>query len=330
MISIIIPVYNCQKYLEQCLDSILFQTYKDIEVLCIDDKSSDESLTIIKKYVIADPRVRLIQLEANLGSGPARNRGISEASGEYITFCDADDIYPDYALERMYTALLNSNADICVGNIKLMSKDMSYPIPYQEPLASLHIDEYKLVSPLSCPQLWFPWYHQRFMFRKKFLLENSISYPNFLRGQDPPMLAKALCLAKSAIIIPDTVYKYRISSFKKFSHRQYIDYISHINKTINIYDSFGHPMQANLYAKMILYFADSFAIFKQFQKDDRKNIINFYIHLIKNRNTAENFLPYHFPEGIESRINSMKYGIVFYGIHKLVTKYLKKIKNYVF
>lgn len=95
-ISIIVPVYNVENYLAQCLESILNQSYRNIEILCVDDGSTDKSAEILREYKNKDSRVRIIS-QKNQGQGTARNRGIDEARGEYITFFDADDwCDPDY------------------------------------------------------------------------------------------------------------------------------------------------------------------------------------------------------------------------------------------
>jgi len=100
-VSIIIPVYNVEKYLRQCLDSVVNQTLKDIEIICVNDGSTDNSLHILEEYADKDPRVRVLNQE-NMGSGVARNRAIKQATGEYIGFMDSDD-YADLTMfEKLY------------------------------------------------------------------------------------------------------------------------------------------------------------------------------------------------------------------------------------
>ena len=102
MISVIIPIYNCQQYLVQCMDSVQNQTIKNLEIICVDDGSTDESASIIQQYAREDNRIVLLRQE-NQGPGAARNRGIREAKGKYVAFLDADDFYIDKeALEKMY------------------------------------------------------------------------------------------------------------------------------------------------------------------------------------------------------------------------------------
>ena len=92
-ISVIIPVYNAEKYLEKCLDSILQQTFREIEVICVDDGSDDQTVFIIKKYMRLNKRIRLYELPHCGKAGIMRNLGIEKAEGEYCLFLDGDDFF---------------------------------------------------------------------------------------------------------------------------------------------------------------------------------------------------------------------------------------------
>ena len=91
-ISVIIPLYNCAPWLRECLDSVVLQTLKDIEILIVDDKSTDNSVSIAEEYAAQDRRIRIFRSTENLGPGPCRNTAIAQACGEYIAFMDGDDI----------------------------------------------------------------------------------------------------------------------------------------------------------------------------------------------------------------------------------------------
>ena len=101
-ISIIIPVYNTEKYLKKCLDSIINQTLKSLEIICIDDCSTDNCLHILKEYQLKDNRIKIIEQKENKGQGVARNLGLNIAEGEYIMFLDPDDWLELNALEILY------------------------------------------------------------------------------------------------------------------------------------------------------------------------------------------------------------------------------------
>ncbi|MFA7073714.1 MAG: glycosyltransferase [Endomicrobiaceae bacterium] len=114
-ISIIIPVYNAEEYLKQCLESVSTQTFKDFECICINDASTDNSLKILKKYSDTDERFKIIT-NINSGVSAARNAGLNSASARYLTFVDADDWISEDYLEKLYTSAIDNNADITVGH----------------------------------------------------------------------------------------------------------------------------------------------------------------------------------------------------------------------
>lgn len=115
-ISVLIPVYNVEKYLARCLDSVLGQSLKDIEVICVDDASPDGSARILEDYAARDSRVKIIRKYRNEGLMMARKTGYEHASGEYFFFCDSDDYLTDGALHALYDAAVREQADVAVGD----------------------------------------------------------------------------------------------------------------------------------------------------------------------------------------------------------------------
>ncbi len=115
LISVIIPVYNAEKYLRKCLDSVVSQTLTDIEVICVDDCSTDGSLRILREYEKNDPRVRVIHCEQNNRQAVARNIGMSVATGKYIGFVDNDDWIDSDRYEKLYKAVEEEKADIALA-----------------------------------------------------------------------------------------------------------------------------------------------------------------------------------------------------------------------
>lgn len=111
LISVIIPVYNCEKYLNRCLDSILKQSYRNIEVILVDDGSTDYSLNICKEYENKDKRFKVFNKE-NGGPSSARNHGLDRCNGEYIVFVDSDDYLSDDYLQRLYETMIKNNAEV--------------------------------------------------------------------------------------------------------------------------------------------------------------------------------------------------------------------------
>lgn len=114
-ISVIIPVYKVEAYLEECLDSVVKQTYRDTEILLVDDASPDGCGAICDRYASADPRVRAIHKEKNCGQAAARNTGMELATGEYLFFADSDDWLAEDTLEKLHEGLKKYGADCSVG-----------------------------------------------------------------------------------------------------------------------------------------------------------------------------------------------------------------------
>jgi glycosyltransferase involved in cell wall biosynthesis len=121
-ISVIIPVYNIEDYLKECLDSIVNQSLDDIEIICVNDGSTDSSLDILKEYGNADSRVRIISQE-NKGIGCARNTALTSVKGEYVYFMDGDDILELDALEKLYNLAVERDVDFIMFKISNFNED---------------------------------------------------------------------------------------------------------------------------------------------------------------------------------------------------------------
>ena len=149
LISIVIPIYNVENYLRQCLDSIVAQTYQNFECLLINDGSPDNSADICREYVSKDSRFRYFEKE-NGGVSSARNLGIEHSKGEYITFIDSDDWVDSDYLEVLYTTLLEEGADIAVSTYKQFNMDDNcyYVHSYQRGYEKRIFERYQLIEEL--------------------------------------------------------------------------------------------------------------------------------------------------------------------------------------
>lgn len=121
-VSIIIPIYNSEDTLEKCLDSVIAQSYKDIEIICVNDGSADNSLKMLKKYAKNDSRIVIID-KKNEGVSRARNDGLKIATGKYITFVDADDYVEPNEIEEMYNAIVKNRVDVVRSNYSVHYKN---------------------------------------------------------------------------------------------------------------------------------------------------------------------------------------------------------------
>ena len=143
-VSVIIPVYNVYEYIQKCLDSILAQTLHEIEIICVDDYSTDNSKSVILDYIKKDSRIKLIEHETNKGVSQSRNDGIDSASSKYIAFIDADDYVSENYLEELYNLATEYNADIVFTNNIISVKEDKYHYPNFN-----RVEKWKKNEPLS-------------------------------------------------------------------------------------------------------------------------------------------------------------------------------------
>lgn len=204
-ISVIIPIYNMGRYLEECLDSVIAQTLEEIEVICINDGSQDNSMEILEKYAGDDDRIIIINQD-NMGAGKARNRGIDAAEGEFIAFMDPDDWYPGKdVLSYLYQTAKRENVKICGGLIQ-MYNDVTENIMSNKDERLDFCADYKILY----RDYQYCYYFQRFIYESNFIQENKIYFPSYSRFQDPPFLATAMICAEKLFICDKVVYNYRV------------------------------------------------------------------------------------------------------------------------
>lgn len=205
-ISVIIPVYNCEKYIEECLDSVLKQTLSEIEIICIDDGSVDSSIEKIQKYVLSDERIILLRQE-NQGQGIARNNGLKHATGKYVAFLDADDFYLDEdALEKMYLLCEEKKVSVCGSFRKNLE---SYGLK-ETHIIEHDIEAAKQKTVLTFKENQIDFEFQNFIFSRELLLNHNIFFPKYRRFEDPVFLVQALYTAHQFVIADVYLYCYRV------------------------------------------------------------------------------------------------------------------------
>lgn len=182
-ISVVIPIYNMQDYLQECLDSVCAQSLRDIEILCINDGSNDSSMAILRKNTEKDSRIRILDQGYNQGVSAARNRGIRNASGQYVCFIDPDDLYPDQdVLETMYTEAENNRVNICGGCFSDF-QGAKVNTEFHDDLAGYVFKQSRL---MTYKEYQFDFGYHRFLYNREFLIKNQLFFPPYKRFQDPP------------------------------------------------------------------------------------------------------------------------------------------------
>ncbi len=173
-VSIIVPVYNSEKYLKKCLDSLVNQTLKDIEIIVVNDGSTDQSQSIIKKYASQDKRVKLIN-KKNGGQASARNLGLAQAKGEYIIFIDSDDYAEEDMCEKMHQAILKGY-DIAVSDYYIVSEQgRKYNKVSSCTEGEISLQDYLMTA--VCP--WNKIYKTSFLIDNKFTFPEGIIYEDY-------------------------------------------------------------------------------------------------------------------------------------------------------
>ena len=170
-VSIIIPVYNMERYLHECLDSLVGQTFRDIEIICFNDASTDSSIDILREYAARDERFVIIDSPVNIKQGGGRNAGIRAARAPYIMFVDPDDwVEPDF-VEKYYTKAVETGADIVVGDINI-SKNGSV-----ERVQIMDIDHSEDSPLIKRERLKIPVYIVVCLYKKSLFFENDLFFP---------------------------------------------------------------------------------------------------------------------------------------------------------
>lgn len=211
-VSILVPVYNTSNYLRQCLDSVVGQTLGDIEIICINDGSTDESLEIIKTYQSNDSRIRIID-KKNTGYGHSMNQGLRLAKGKYIGIVESDDFADLFMFEKLYNLAERENVDIVKSNHWFHSESMKDGDQYYEMFEGCPYNE--VISPIDKPILFLKstcvWTS---LYRRDFLLKHDIWFNETPRAsyQDVAFTLKTLSCSEHVYLTKDAFLHYRIDN----------------------------------------------------------------------------------------------------------------------
>ncbi|MBE6457673.1 MAG: glycosyltransferase family 2 protein [Alphaproteobacteria bacterium] len=206
-VSVIVPCYNVAPYVGACLDSILSQSLRDIEIICVNDKSPDNTLDVLTEYVQKDSRIKIINQPTNMGVAVARNTAMDMATGDFISFIDADDMLPDEdVLADMYNAAIKHDVKICGGSVIMWNPNTDTEESNGTALTRFSADGIVRYAD------WANDYgFTRFIYDRKWLIENKIYFPKYIRQEDPVFFVRAMCLAGKFYALKRPTYKYRIS-----------------------------------------------------------------------------------------------------------------------
>lgn len=231
-VSIIVPVYNVEKYFSRCLDSILNQTFQDFEILIVNDLTPDNSIKIAETFAEQDKRIRILHNDENSGAGWSRMVGYTNAKGEYITFCDPDDYLPKNALEVLYTAMIETpDADICIGDYQRVYPDGSKSDVFENKLVYGNDKLSVAKSTLTRHTPHFLWNK----IYKKELFKNTeiIAYKNFSNSSDEFLFFQVLQHCNKAINVNEVVYYYYDNQQSVSYNKSNVEAISAMITSVN-------------------------------------------------------------------------------------------------
>jgi hypothetical protein len=204
VLSVIVPFYNVEKYIGPCLDSLAAQKLQDVEVICVDDGSSDGSAAVVEARMPDDDRVRLIR-QRNQGVGRARNVGVGHATGRYLAFVDGDDTVPPRAFHRLVASLEATGSDLACGNVMRLYRNLLMPSwahkeAFAEPARRTHISRHPLL--VRDRMLWNK------VYRRDFWDAEGLSFPERMY-EDQPVAMAAHVGASSVDVLKGIVYHWR-------------------------------------------------------------------------------------------------------------------------
>jgi len=197
-------------------------------VICIDDKSSDESLRVIKEAASRDSRIRVLENKSNIGAGASRNRGLATARGQFVQFTDADDLLPENAIAGLYECATQDGVGIVRGNVTTVENR-----EYKSVMPARHS-----VSFSEFQELWIPWWHPAFLFSRQMISNSGATYPPLRAGEDPVFLSQILSLDPKISTTGEVTYCWREQAsgiaFRN-TPDHLLDYIIHAKLVKNIW-----------------------------------------------------------------------------------------------
>jgi len=283
LVSVIIPVYNVKKYIKQCLDSVVNQTLKNIEIILIDDCSTDGTSELLKQYAMHDARIKIVRTEKNVNAGASRNIGIRMAKGEYLSFLDSDDFFALNLLEKIYMECAKENLDICIYDCaiyddktqkirecSILNQEEEYLVKNR--IFSLETLGDRMLLMWQCA-LWTR------MIRRNLIIQNDLFCQEIHNANDTFFSYASLACAKRVKYIGDgePLVFYRINTVGQLSNNRgkspYCIYEA-LKEIVRFYsDRFAEYMQESFYECIMEHIINSML---SLDYNSRKELILFY------------------------------------------------------
>ena len=208
LLSVVVPAYNVEDYLAECLRSILSQLHPDLEVVVVDDGSTDTTGQVADRFAAEDPRVQVVH-QPNAGLGAARNVGAARSTGAYLAFADSDDLVVDDAYAVLVGSLERTGSDLSIGAVQRLRGEQRFMTPlmrenHEHSRLGVGVEE----APLVLADV-FAWNK---VFRRSFWDDEGLAFPEDVHYEDQPAITRALVAAQSIDVLSEPVYLWRVRS----------------------------------------------------------------------------------------------------------------------
>lgn len=289
-VSIVIPVFNNEKCIKDCLDSVLNQTLRDIQIICVNDGSTDNTLTVLNSYSKKDSRILILNQE-NSGPGAARNAGIRVADGKYLYFVDSDDKIENDCLETLFNLSEKNNTEMCLVGVNAFDDKTNSYFPYMNFSTKnfkkgelIHKDKKKFLD-----MLFFRTGGCFYFYKKIFFVENNLFFnEEYLLGEDVLTSLKAKLKVPFFSVCNSDLYHYKVnqdnSITSSFDNKKIDNLFSYLK------DIYKFLIEENKWEKYKKYYYDycSFSIFSYFLVSEKKYFLDKLIKFNKELSLIDN------------------------------------------
>lgn len=276
-VSVIVPVYNGERHLEKCMDSICSQTLEDIEIICVDDGSTDGTPHILRKYATGDGRVRILT-QKNLYAGTARNRGMEHAEGKYLSFLDADDYFEPHMLEKLYHTAEERGLDIAVCRHSIYDEALEKTVEpgwsWQESfLPEKEVFRGTDLKNAGVFQAMRGWAWDK-LFRTDFVRRSGYVFPEFRSSEDGFFVYMLAVSAERISCLGDSLVTHRLNQKHSLSAEKEGDWLNGFRmwkmvreemEYLEIYDTYRQSY-LNEIIDYLAWYLDSFRTYEAFRK----------------------------------------------------------------
>lgn len=290
-VSVIVPAYNLEKYIGDCIESVLTQSLKNFELILIDDSSDDNTKKIIKEYIEREKTTDIILLEndKNRNAGYSRNRGLDIARGKYLLFLDGDDMLECNALERLYTICEETGSDIAICNYRYYDNNTEEITNYRSPVDALMdaMNSFRTSDMRDCVFQYFREMAWNKIFRREFIQDSGIKFQCQSNANDQFFVYVAMLKAERIIKIPDHLLNYRKNRENQLSTSENIS---------------RNPMCIWNATKATKDYIDNLGLYDLYQKSFQTYVVMRLIFSIKNVDSreGEKLITFYKEEGYEA------------------------------